>query len=144
MAKRLSIDWPRTYYEALERVATLPEYAGKIAIFPLAEEGQRYRAGNFRGSEAIKLRQDADYRALDDRRNFGSTLGYQPGVRLQLEVTVPEGNIGCVLIYDNNLALAGVRARAQQMLSVPHDQPTESLTAETETLLPVSVSKLPE
>lgn len=141
MANRLSIDWPRKYYEALEAVAGLPEYTGRLAIFPIAEAGKTFKAGNFRGPRDINTKQDYAYIILDDRRHHGDTFGYEPSVHLQFEVQVPEGNVGCLMIYDHNVALSGVRARAQQIQQSREGGFHEAASLEIQAPTPVPVQE---
>lgn len=136
MANRLSIDWPRGYYEALEKVADLPEYAGRLAVFPIAEAGQRFKAGSFRGASSANVGQDTTYRDLEGRNKVGDTIGYVPGVCVQLDVLVPEGNVGCVMIYNHDVLLSSVRARAQQLRVEHRGMP------EVEESVPVSTDEL--
>ena len=141
MVSRLSIDWPKGYYEALERVAGTPEYAGHLAVFCIAEPGQTFKAGNYRGVHGSSIVQDADYRTLDEQRQSAGSLGYEPRVHLQLEVPVPDGNVGCVMIYDDSVVLANVRTRAQQ-LRLDRSQPLEGAPAPPEVAVPAVAGEL--
>lgn len=94
----------------------MDEFAGRVAVFPIAQAGDKLKAGNFRVPRGgdTQLVEDIDYLNLRERAT-GGTRGYAPCVHVQVEVAVPEDNVGCVMIYDSSAVLASVRERAEQL-----------------------------
>lgn len=122
MVKKISVDLPNRYYEALHKVANSPGMAHRLAVFAIAHEADIFEAGELQSKYGMV--HDMDYRALSDQPE--TALGYKPHLKLSFESIVQIGHTGCLIIYDESAVRMGeVRGQVEQLLASQRPDPDQ-------------------
>ena len=125
MARKLSIDLPNRYYNALSHVARAPGMVNRLAVYAIAGEEEVFQAGGSRGNYPMYY--DTDYQKLREHPDVAP--GYEPNLRFKFESIVQLGHVGCLIIYDDReLRLDVIRKQVEQLLA-DESQPPEQLQA---------------
>ena len=117
--KKLSVDLPSPYYEALDKVARSPGMTHRLAVYAIAGAEEVFPAGF--SSSRYHMSHDSDYHALRDHPEAAD--GYTPNLTLSFESIVQLGHTGCLIIYeDSELKISEIRRRVDEILTSEHRQ----------------------